>query len=371
MLIRPGDARGQSMLGIIMAGGQGTRLLPLTENRPKPLVNILGKPVIDYVRDALVSADVSEIIVTTGYQGESLSELVNIWNEELMIKCSVNRENSPMGTAGSVKLLDNKLTETFFVASGDAVLSCDLSLMVRAHRHSGAKVTMALWEVEDPTQFGIVGLASTHYGSLDGSLEQGFVVKFLEKPTEEEAFSSVINAGLYIIEPEVMELIPAGQKYDFSRQLFPKILQLGLPIYGVKLDGAWFDIGTPSELISAQNYLVKNTQSLPFSLPIGEFTADNGYLIASASAESPVIRSVICQESTIGNGCQIEDSLVMQNSKIGDNCIIIGSVIGENVTINANTSLTNCVIGDGVEISSNLCLVNERYSKHQKVTQDK
>ena len=213
---------------------------------------------------------------------------------------------------------------------------------------------MALWEVEDPTQFGIVGLASTPNGSPDGSLEQGFVVKFLEKPTEEEAFSSVINAGLYIIfEPEVMELIPAGQKYDFSRQLFPKILQLGLPIYGVKLDGAWFDIGTPSELISAQNYLVRNTQSLPFSLPIGEFTADNGYLIANASTESPIIRSVICQESTIGNGCQIENSLVMQNSKIGDNRIIIGSVIGENVTINANTSLIDCVIGDGVEISSN------------------
>ena len=350
------------MLGVIMAGGQGTRLLPLTENKPKPLVNILGKPVIDYVKDALVNVDVSEIIVTTGYRGDSLVELVEQWNNDLTIECSVNQENSPMGTAGSVKLLQSKLTETFFVASGDAVLSSNLKLLLDAHRDSGAVVTMGLWEVTDPTQFGIVGLSSEHNGSLDGLLTEGFVVKFLEKPTTDAAFSRIINAGLYIIEPEVMDLIPSGQKYDFSRQLFPHLLELDLPIYGIKLDGAWFDIGTPSELISAQNYLVSNTNSLPFLLPDGKYTADKGYLIGNATTYSPVIASVICSDSAIGKGSQINNSLIMPRTKIGDNCIIIESVVGENVTIGDNTRLTKCVIGDGVSIPADSILTDERYS---------
>lgn len=350
------------MLGIIMAGGQGTRLLPLTENKPKPLVNILGKPVIDYVKDALVNADVNEIIVTTGYQGDSLVELVKQWNDDLAIECSVNQEYSPMGTAGSVKLLQSKLTETFFVASGDAVISSNLKLLQDAHRNSGAVVTMGLWEVEDPTQFGIVGLSPEHNGSLNGQLHEGFVVKFQEKPTADAAFSRIINAGLYIVEPEVMELIPAGQKYDFSRQLFPHLLELGLPIYGIKLDGAWFDIGTPSELISAQNYLVKNTNSLPFLLPDGKYTADKGYLIGNATSKSPVIASVICSDSAIGKSSKINNSLIMPNTKIGDNCIVIESVVGENVTIGDNTRLTNCVIGDGVSIPADSILTDQRYS---------
>ncbi|MBK70846.1 MAG: hypothetical protein CMB43_00210 [Euryarchaeota archaeon] len=350
------------MLGIIMAGGQGTRLLPLTENKPKPLVNILGKPVIDYVKDALVNANVSEIIVTTGYQGDSLVELVNQWNNNLAIECSVNQENSPMGTAGSVKLLQSKLTEAFFVASGDAVISSNLKLLHDAHRNSGAMVTMGLWEVNDPSQFGIVGLSSEHGGSIEGDLHEGFVVKFVEKPTPDAAFSRIINAGLYIVEPEVMELIPDGQKYDFSRQLFPHLLELGLPIYGFKLDGAWFDIGTPSELISAQNYLVKNTNSLPFMLPDGRYTADKGYLIGNATSKSPVIASVICSDSTIGKGSRINNSLIMSKTKIGDNCIIIESVIGEDVIIGDNTELTNCVIGDGVAIPADTILTDQRYS---------
>ena len=114
------------MLGIIMAGGKGTRLYPLTENKPKPLVNVLGMPVIDYVKNALIKTGVNEIIVTTGYKGQGLQNLVNTWDMNLQAACSVNQETTPMGTAGSVKLLDDKLTQTFIVASGDAILSSDL-----------------------------------------------------------------------------------------------------------------------------------------------------------------------------------------------------------------------------------------------------
>ena len=177
--------------------------MPLTENRPKPMVPVLGRPVIDYVKDAMVAAGLSEIIVTTGYQGEQLVSHVDSWN----VPSRVNQEESPMGTAGSVNLLSDELTETFVVGSGDSVASFDVADLLESHRKSGAKVTMALWEVNDPTEFGIVGLSGENQGQIDSNLSEGFITKFKEKPTPGEAFSNLINAGLYIIEPEVMELV--------------------------------------------------------------------------------------------------------------------------------------------------------------------
>ncbi|MBT3420898.1 MAG: nucleotidyltransferase family protein, partial [Euryarchaeota archaeon] len=200
------------MFGVIMAGGQGSRLYPLTANRPKPMVEVIGRPVIEYVKDAMVDAGVSNIIVTTGYKGDMLEELVDGWcSEESQLESSVNQESTPMGTAGSVRLLLDQLQDTFIVGSGDSVLSCDLKKLVERHKTSNAKVTMALWEVENPSEFGIVGLSEQQSGEVDGSLEEGYVVRFKEKPKAEEAFSNVINAGLYIIEPEALALVPEGE----------------------------------------------------------------------------------------------------------------------------------------------------------------
>ena len=130
-----------------MAGGQGTRLMPLTANRPKPMIPVLGRPVIDYVKDAMVASGLEEIIVTTGYQGEQLVEHVSTWE----VSSRVNQEETPMGTAGSVRLLFEDLDGTFVVGSGDSVASFDIADLLKAHRRSGAKVTMALWRVDDPT----------------------------------------------------------------------------------------------------------------------------------------------------------------------------------------------------------------------------
>lgn len=155
------------MFGVIMAGGQGSRLRPLTLTRPKPMVEVLGRPVIDFVKDAMQDASIDTIVVTTGYRGEQLEQHVESWNTlENPIDAWVNQESSPMGTAGSVRLLSEHLTETFVVGSGDSVASFDIGALLAAHRASGAKVTMALWEVEDPTEFGIVGLSKSHLGTL-------------------------------------------------------------------------------------------------------------------------------------------------------------------------------------------------------------
>ena len=351
------------MIGIIMAGGKGTRLFPLTENKPKPLVKLLGKPVIEYVKDALVNIGTSEVILTTGYKGEGLQELVDFWNENSDLSFSVNEESVPMGTAGSVKLLDNILTDTFVVASGDSVLSSDLEVLVSAHKSSKAKVTMALWEVDDPTQFGIVGLSKMQNGDVDGSLKQGYISRFLEKPTVEQAFSNVINAGLYIIEPDVMSYVPKDTKFDFSKQLFPYLLELGLPMYGVKLDGVWFDVGTPEELIKAQNHLVKNHESLPFGLPKGEPIDDSGYLIDNSVSYSKLCRTVLSRNSTVGSDCELIDSIIMEGSTVGNNCSLIRTVVGENVIVDDNCELIDCVIGDEVHVTVGTKLTYERVSK--------
>ena len=351
------------MIGIIMAGGKGTRLLPLTENKPKPLVNLVGKPVIEYVKDALVDVGVDEIILTTGYKGDGLLKIVDLWNEKSKINFSVNQENTPMGTAGSVKLLDEILVNTFIVASGDSVLSSDLEALLKAHRLSNAKVTMALWEVDDPTQFGIVGLSTTQGGKIDSNLDEGYIRKFFEKPTLEEAFSNVINAGLYIIEPEVMEHIPKETKFDFSKELFPHLLKLGMPMYGVKLDGIWFDVGTPEELIKAQNYLVKNSQFLPFGLPAGKFVEQDSYLIGNSESYSSLVRTVLSSNSIAGTESKIIDSIIMEGAKIGDNCSLVGTIIGENTAIGDNCELINCVIGNDVEIVAGTKVSGQRLSK--------
>ena len=319
-----------------MAGGRGTRLMPLTKNRPKPMVPVLGRPVIDYVKDAMVSAGLSEIIVTTGYQGEQLVSHVESWNAN----SRVNQEHTPMGTAGSVKLLSSRLTETFVVGSGDSVASFDIEDLLSSHRESGAKVTMALWEVDDPTEFGIVGLSKVHNGEIDSSICEGYISKFKEKPSSNEAFSNLINAGLYIIEPEVMELVPEGQKYDFSKQLFPDVLERGWPMYAKTVNGIWFDVGNPFELHKAQMALIKKRDGLPFPMPKGEVLPDGSFISESASVSGHISHSVILAGASV-NGAAV-NSVVMANSRI--NGVSESSIVGENSIIDSR--IQNCVIGD-------------------------
>jgi mannose-1-phosphate guanylyltransferase len=316
------------------------------------MVEILGRPVIDFVKDAMQDASVDTIVVTTGYRGEQLEHHVESWTQgEHPVHAWVNQESTPMGTAGSVRLLSEHLTETFVVGSGDSVASFDIGALLASHRQSGARVTMALWEVEDPTEFGIVGLSAAHLGELDGQLREGYIRKFKEKPTAEEAFSNVINAGLYIIEPEVLALVPEGEKFDFSKQLFPMVLEKGWPMYAKTIDGVWFDVGHPSELIRAQHTLIQQRTSLPFPLPDGDFVG-NSFTSSSAEILGEVEGSVVSSMSRVESGSTLKDVLVMSGSKIGMNCKITNSVVGEGVHIGSECTLVNVILGDGMVVEA-------------------
>ena len=339
------------MLGIIMAGGQGSRLMPLTATRPKPMVEVLGRPVIDFVKEAMVQAGIRELVVTTGYRGEQLQAHVDSWQqfdpEGNLIEARINQESTPMGTAGSVGLLRDLITTTCVVGSGDAVASFDISSLLQAHRQHGAKVTMALWEVDNPSEFGIVGLASSPDGEVDGDLREGFIRRFLEKPSPEDAFSNVINAGLYILEPEVFDHIPPGEKFDFSKQLFPALLEMGWPMYAQTIDGVWFDVGQPFELIRAQSTLMDRYAELPFSYP-SNYIESNGVLRAlDARVQGNVNHSVL------GCGCSVEGEAEVSRSLLMDACTVESgasvqdSVIGVGVVVPSGTVLKHCVVGDG------------------------
>jgi mannose-1-phosphate guanylyltransferase len=356
------------MYGVIMAGGQGSRLRPLTLTRPKPMVEVLGRPVIDFVKDAMLESGIDNVIVTTGYRGEQLQKHVSDWPKKALathgkvISARINQEHSPMGTAGSVRLLSDLLTETFVVGSGDSVASFDISGLLHAHKQSGAKVTMALWEVEDPSDFGIVGLSESHNGELNGDLREGYIRKFKEKPSPQEAFSNVINAGLYIIEPEVLHLVPFGEKFDFSKQLFPLVLEMDWPMYAKTIDGVWFDVGNPMELLNAQSTLVRRMNELPFPIPEGTLLPGDGFCMGDSINLGDVSSSVISSDCLIQDKVVISNSLLMSGCSIGAKSSITKSVLGQNVVIGNGCTLHNVVIGDGVKIGAESNLADQKIS---------
>ena len=317
------------MYGVIMAGGRGTRLQPLTDHRPKPMVPLLGRPVIDYVKDAMLRAGVNELVVTTGYRGDDLEAHVQTWTED-GVRARVNPEDTPMGTAGSVRLLADVLTSTFLVGSGDGISTLDLEALLAHHRASGAALTIGLVEVDDPSSFGIVGLGTSNEADVDGELRRGYVRRFAEKPAPEEAFSRLINAGVYVIEPEALAMVPAATKYDFSRDLFPAMLEAGLPIAGLMLEGLWFDIGEPHHLLDAQAALLGGSDAF---LHPG----------ASVDASANVRSSLLMDDACVHAGALVESSILG-----------VGAVVEEGVT------LERCVLGDGVRVTKGEHLVDVR-----------
>ena len=207
---------------------------------------------------------------------------------------------------------------------------------------------MALWEVEDPSPFGIVGLSSSNDGEVDGELREGYIRKFKEKPTPEEAFSNVINAGLYILEPEVMALVPEGEKYDFSKNLFPRLLEMGWPMYAKAINGVWFDVGSPNELIRAQHVLIEQRNSLPFPMPDGSVDGNGSFVSNTAQIGSNVElhKSVVASECSVGTDSSLRETVLMQGASVGSNVSLSGCILSPGSVVEDNVSAIDLVLGD-------------------------
>ena len=222
-----------------MAGGEGTRLRPLTASKPKPMVTVVGKPCLQHVLELLRRHGLREAVVTLSFMPQAIRTYFAD-GEELGMELEYSVEAEPLGTAGSVRLAGERLDETFLVISGDAVCDVDLTELVAAHRTSGAAVTIGIRSVPDPLEYGIVVTDAA-----------GRVERFHEKPSWGQVFTDTVNTGIYVIEPEVLAHIPEGRACDFSEDVFPSLLASGIPLHGHVLDGYWQDVGTLEQLRTA------------------------------------------------------------------------------------------------------------------------
>jgi NDP-sugar pyrophosphorylase family protein len=353
---------------VILAGGVGTRLKPLTHNRPKPLIPIAGEPCIDYMIKSLVAADFKRLIVTTGYMSDTMIKSIGD-GKKFGASILYAFEEQPAGTAGAVKNVSEFLDDTFVVASGDVLADVDIKELFEYHRKKRATATMALTTVDNPVEYGIVGLNNDNR-----------IVKFKEKPKAEEVFSNLINAGIYILEPEVLDFIPENQMFDFSKNVFPALLEAGKPIFGAPLSGLWMDIGRPSDVLKA-TFEVVNRFGEQVNMKDVEITGkvilgDAVFLEKGVQIVGPCYigngievgrntkleKACIYDNVKIDRGVVIENSIIMSGSTLGWRSEVKNSIISNRCTLEDDVKLTDSVIGEGVTIKKHSVMVDANIS---------
>lgn len=328
------------MKAVLMAGGSGTRLRPLTCDLPKPMVPIVNKPIIEHIVNLLKRHGFDDVYVTLYYLPQLIQNHLKDGKELGVNVTYALEEEKPLGTAGCVKNIQEHLDETFIIISGDSLTDFDLSEAVRFHKEKGSKATIVLTRVENPLEFGVV--------ITD---EEGRIQRFLEKPTSSEVFSDTINTGIYVLEPELLDLLPPDEEKDFSKDLFPKILEQNLPMYGYVAEGYWCDVGNLTTYRQAHyDALAGEVQlDIPYEkkeegLWVGEGTE----IEPSVSIEKPAM---------IGHNCYVGKNVVISaNTVLGDN-IIVGQnatlkrpIVWNGVNIERNASLRGCTLGKSVVV---------------------
>jgi mannose-1-phosphate guanylyltransferase len=331
-----------SMKAVVMAGGEGTRLRPLTLDVPKPFLRVAGKPAIEYALDALVAAGIQDIIVTTFYKPERLVQHLG-GGARLKARIFYSVEDEAMGTAGGVaKCLPLTGDDTVVVLSGDVIADVNIKALVDAHARSGAVATMALTTVENPTEFGIVGLDET-----------GRIVRFLEKPKKEEVFSNLINAGIYVLSPEALREVPPGANFDFSKNLFPKLLSSGRKLQGVTLEGFWMDVGRPSDLLKASHALGEKHHH--GSLREG----------AKVSPQARLVRTDLYAGSAVEGNAHVEDCILYDGARVEDMAHVTGTILAPDAVIGAGARVSDCVLGRGARVKPGATLTGEKVQPGQ------
>ncbi|MCA1834514.1 MAG: NDP-sugar synthase [Actinobacteria bacterium] len=317
------------MKALILAGGEGTRLLPLTLTTPKPLLPIANKPHLSHILDVLSRHMIDEAVLLTGFGAENFDG----FSPPSGMSLGFAREPEPLGTAGPVKMVEDSLEDTFLVFNGDVLSGVDLSAMIAQHRSSGAVATLYLTPVPDATAFGLV--------PLDAS---GRVERFVEKPSPEEAVGGgLINAGTYVLEPSVLKRMPAGRRWSFERELFPTLLDEGQPVFGYTDDGYWIDIGTP------ERYLQAHWDVMEGRVPGVAVTPARG-LRMSAQAIGPRVSAG--NQCSVAAGARITSSVLLSGVLVAQEARIERSIIGNDVEIEVGAVLTDCIVGDRVRVGA-------------------
>jgi len=340
-----------------MAGGEGTRLRPLTSNQPKPMVPIVGKPCMEHILELLREHGFEDVVITVAFLPQAIRSYFGD-GESLGLNIEYSVEESPLGTAGSVRLASDRLDDTFLVISGDALCDIDLAQIVEAHKEKRADVTIGLKSVENPLEFGIVVTD-----------EDGRVERFLEKPSWGQVFSDTINTGIYVLEPEVLRHIPTDRPFDFSKELFPLLLEMGRPIYGHVCEGYWQDIGNLDQYRQANFDALDEKVRLNITgLKIrGDVWIGEGVEIddvegvegpafignyCTVSPESSVgPYSVLGPATTLRERARVSRSVIDASCYIGRSAVIEGAILGRNCDVRPHARVHEGVaIGDQVTL---------------------
>ena len=330
---------------VLMAGGKGSRIRPLTLSRPKPLIPVANRPMIEYIIEKIRNSGYDELVVTISYLKSQIKTLLQKDYPDMNIKYSV--EKTPLGTAGGVKNASKYIDDTFFVLSGDVLVDVDLNKLLHFHKKNNAIATMVLTPVDNPSHFGIAVLD-----------DKNQIVKFLEKPSPHEVFSKIANTGTYVLEPEIFDYIKTKKgEVDFSQDIFPQLIEDEAGIYGYVLKDYWNDVGRPQTYLQA-NYDVLNKKIKPE--PRGKKLAEGVGRLGDMwiGKEVEIENKVrIIGPVVIGDGCCIEKNCVLgRNMVMGDNVhleknsTIKGSVIFPDSTIKEGSYLKDCIVDSGCTI---------------------
>lgn len=326
-----------------MAGGEGSRLRPLTSNAPKPMLTIANVPMMEHVINLLRLHGFNEIVVTVAFLANAIKTYFGD-GSEFGVTLHYAHESVPLGTAGSVGNARELLDERFLVISGDVITDIDLGALVRYHDERAAVATIALTAVENPLDFGIVI-----------TREDGTIERFLEKPTWGQVFSDTINTGIYVLDPSIFDHIATGRSVDFSSEVFPQLLAAGLPIYGAIAAGYWEDVGTLDAYLRAHRDVLD--EKVRVTIP--GFRVNNGIWLGDGAEVSPganvVGPAVIGPGSTIEAGCELGAYTVLgSNVRLLPDVEVDRCILHDNVYVGAGARLRGAIIGRGCSVRSNV-----------------
>lgn len=322
------------MKAVILAGGEGTRLRPLTLQVPKPVVPIANVPFLGYQLDLLRRHGIGEAILSLGYRPDRIeAELGD--GSRFGIRLRYVVEQFPLGTGGAFKNAEPYLDGPAVVFNGDILCDFDLTEILRSHRRRSATATLTLTRVANPSAYGLVETG-----------EEGRVARFLEKPGRDQVTCDTINAGLYVLEPEVLQAIPAGVNTSFEREVFPGLLAGGLPVFAHISAGYWIDIGTPQKYLQAHRDLLDGRFVSPLS----------GFRLHPAESPEPedcsglVRNSVVADSVQVGKGARILGSAIDRDCQVGERAVVEGSVLWKGVQVGEGARLRGCILGNRCRI---------------------
>lgn len=343
------------MKALILVGGQGTRLRPLTVNTPKAMMPVLNRPFLEHVIRRLAGYGITEIILTQGHLSQPIEGYFGDGGQ-FGVSLRYVVEDSPLGTAGAVKNAEKHLGDCFLVLNGDVFTDLDITAMIRFHQERKAVATISLTPVEDPTRYGLIETDSS-----------GRVRHFLEKPSPEQITTDMINAGTYVLERRVLDGVPPQTQWSFERQLFPSLLESGQRVFAYSSPVYWVDIGHPKDYFQLNVDLLKgrSNQYIP-ARPDEVSVGKDSQVDETARLTGPALIGHNCRigpkvkmtgPTVIGDNCRldedavIEESIIWHDTRIGTGARVVRSIIGEGGHIEAGSVVDDSVLGDNVTVA--------------------